>query len=103
RRRRRIGQRPHGAEAARRSARRNARGHEPERRPHDDQSGAAVRVVIAEDLALLRDGLARLLNDNGLDVTAAVTDGDALVEAVSRDRPDIAIVDIRLPPTFRDE
>src|SRR5262249_46258000 len=80
-----------------------ARGHEPERRPHDDQSGAAVRVVIAEDLALLRDGLARLLNDNGLDVTAAVTDGDALVEAVSRDRPDIAIVDIRLPPTFRHE
>jgi DNA-binding NarL/FixJ family response regulator len=62
-----------------------------------------VRVVIAEDLALLRDGLARLLRDNGFDVVAAVSDGDALVHAVMREAPDIAIVDIRLPPTFRDE
>jgi DNA-binding NarL/FixJ family response regulator len=62
-----------------------------------------VRVVIAEDLALLRDGLTRLLRDNGFDVVAAVQDGDALFHAVSRERPDIAIVDIRLPPTFRDE
>jgi DNA-binding NarL/FixJ family response regulator len=62
-----------------------------------------VRVVIAEDLALLRDGLMRLLRDNGLDVVAAVQDGDALVHAVLHERPDIAIVDIRLPPTFRDE
>lgn len=62
-----------------------------------------MRVVIAEDLALLRDGLMRLLRDNGFDVVAAVNDGDALVHAVARERPDIAIVDIRLPPTFRDE
>jgi DNA-binding NarL/FixJ family response regulator len=62
-----------------------------------------VRVVIAEDLALLRDGLTRLLRDNGFDVVDAVQDGDALVHAVLRERPDIAIVDIRLPPTFRDE
>jgi DNA-binding NarL/FixJ family response regulator len=62
-----------------------------------------VRVVIAEDLALLRDGLARLLRDNGFEVAAAVADGDALVEAVARERPDIAIVDVRLPPAFRDE
>jgi DNA-binding NarL/FixJ family response regulator len=62
-----------------------------------------VRVVIAEDLALLRDGLTRLLRDNGLDVVAAVGDGDALVHAVTREQPDIAIVDIRLPPSFRDE
>jgi DNA-binding NarL/FixJ family response regulator len=62
-----------------------------------------MRVVIAEDLALLRDGLTRLLRDNGFDVVAAVADGDALYHAVSRERPDIAIVDIRLPPTFRDE
>ncbi len=62
-----------------------------------------MRVVIAEDLALLRDGLTRLLRDNGFDVVAAVQDGDALYHAVSRERPDIAIVDIRLPPTFRDE
>jgi DNA-binding NarL/FixJ family response regulator len=59
--------------------------------------------VIAEDLALLRDGLTRLLRDNGFDVVAAVQDGDALFHAVSGERPDIAIVDIRLPPSFRDE
>jgi DNA-binding NarL/FixJ family response regulator len=62
-----------------------------------------VRAVIAEDLALLRDGLTRLLRDNEIEVVAAVGDGDALVHAVLRERPDIAIVDIRMPPTFRDE
>jgi DNA-binding NarL/FixJ family response regulator len=62
-----------------------------------------VRVVIAEDLALLRDGLTRLLRDNGLDVVAAVGDGDALHHAVRLEQPDVAIVDIRLPPSFRDE
>jgi DNA-binding NarL/FixJ family response regulator len=62
-----------------------------------------VRVVIAEDLALLRDGLTRLLRDNGFEVVAAVADGDALVTTVLLERPDVAIVDIRLPPTFRDE
>jgi DNA-binding NarL/FixJ family response regulator len=59
--------------------------------------------VIAEDLALLRDGLTRLLRDNGFDVVAAVDDGDALVTSVLLERPDVAIVDVRLPPTFRDE
>jgi DNA-binding NarL/FixJ family response regulator len=62
-----------------------------------------VRVVIAEDLALLRDGLERLLRDNGFDVVAAVQDGESLVRTIDDKRPDIAIVDIRLPPTFRDE
>jgi DNA-binding NarL/FixJ family response regulator len=62
-----------------------------------------VRVVIAEDLALLRDGLTRLLRDNDFEVVAAVSDGDSLVRAVTLERPDIAIVDIRLPPSFRDE
>ena len=62
-----------------------------------------MRVLIAEDLALLRDGLVRLLRDNGFDVVDAVGDGDALVHAARRERPDIAIVDIRLPPSFRDE
>jgi len=62
-----------------------------------------VRVVIAEDLALLRDGLERLLRDNGFEVAAAVDDADALVHAVLREQPDLAIVDIRLPPSFRDE
>ena len=62
-----------------------------------------MRVVIAEDLALLRDGLMRLLRDNGFEVVAAVRDGDALVHAVAREQPEVAIVDIRLPPSFRDE
>jgi DNA-binding NarL/FixJ family response regulator len=62
-----------------------------------------MRVVIAEDLALLRDGLVRLLRDNDFEVLAAVSDGDALVEAVVEHEPDIAVVDIRLPPDFRDE
>jgi DNA-binding NarL/FixJ family response regulator len=62
-----------------------------------------VRVLIAEDLALLRDGLTRLLRDNGFDVVDAVSDADALVHAARAERPDIAIVDVRLPPSFRDE
>jgi DNA-binding NarL/FixJ family response regulator len=62
-----------------------------------------VRVVIAEDLALLRDGLTRLLRDNDFDVVAAVADGDALIHKTVAEQPDIVIVDIRLPPTFRDE
>jgi DNA-binding NarL/FixJ family response regulator len=62
-----------------------------------------MRIVIAEDLALLRDGLARLLRDNDLEVVAEVDNGDSLVHAVLGERPDLAIVDIRLPPSFRDE
>jgi DNA-binding NarL/FixJ family response regulator len=62
-----------------------------------------VRVVIAEDLALLRDGMIRLLEANGFEVVAAVDNADALVHEVRLERPDVAIVDIRLPPTFRDE
>jgi DNA-binding NarL/FixJ family response regulator len=59
--------------------------------------------VIAEDLALLRDGMRRLLEDNGFEVVDAVGDVDALVHAVRREQPQVAIVDIRLPPGFRDE
>jgi DNA-binding NarL/FixJ family response regulator len=62
-----------------------------------------LRVVICEDLALLRDGLTRLLTDSGSEVVAAVEDGDALVETVERERPDVSVVDVRLPPTYRDE
>jgi len=62
-----------------------------------------VRVVIAEDLALLRDGLERLLRDNGFEVLAAVDDAPSLIDRVISERPDIAVVDIRLPPDFRDE
>ena len=59
--------------------------------------------MIAEDLALLRDGLTRLLRDNGFEVVGAVADGDALVTKALLEMPDVVIVDIRLPPTFRDE
>ena len=59
--------------------------------------------MIAEDLALLRDGLTRLLRDNDFEVVGAVSDGSALVTTALLERPDVAIVDIRLPPTFRDE
>jgi DNA-binding NarL/FixJ family response regulator len=62
-----------------------------------------VRVVICEDLVLLREGIASLLGDAGHDVPAAVGDGDALVAAVLEHRPDLAIVDVRLPPTQTDE
>jgi DNA-binding NarL/FixJ family response regulator len=62
-----------------------------------------MRVVIAEDLALLRDGIVRLLRDSGMEVVGAVEDGDALVRIVERERPDVAVVDVRLPPSFRDE
>lgn len=62
-----------------------------------------MRIVIAEDLLLLRDGLVRLLTDTGHQVVAAVDNADDLVEAVERHRPDLSLVDVRLPPGFRDE
>jgi DNA-binding NarL/FixJ family response regulator len=62
-----------------------------------------VRVVIAEDLFLLRDGLTRLLQAHGLQVPAAVGNADDLLAAVTAERPDLAIVDVRLPPSFTDE
>ncbi|HKG38914.1 MAG TPA: response regulator transcription factor [Conexibacter sp.] len=62
-----------------------------------------MRIVIAEDLALLRDGMIRLLRDHGHEVVAAVEDGDALVRAVAGHKPDICVVDVRMPPTFTDE
>ncbi|HEX7094656.1 MAG TPA: response regulator transcription factor, partial [Acidimicrobiales bacterium] len=72
-------------------------------RPDHRACGDPMRVVIAEDLALLRDGLERLLRDNSFEVVASVADPDALIDAVLTLQPDVAIVDIRLPPTFRDE
>ncbi len=61
------------------------------------------RVAIAEDSAVLREGLVQLLVDRGHVVTAAVGDGDLLVRAVADDPPDVAIVDVRMPPTHTDE
>jgi DNA-binding NarL/FixJ family response regulator len=62
-----------------------------------------VRVVIAEDLALLREGLVRLLEDGGHEVVASVDNGSDLLRAIVIEKPDVAVVDVRLPPEFRDE
>jgi DNA-binding NarL/FixJ family response regulator len=62
-----------------------------------------VRVVLAEDLALLRDGLIRLLEANDFEVVEAVDNGPSLLRALTTHRPDVAVVDVRLPPTFTDE
>lgn len=59
--------------------------------------------MIAEDSVLLRTGISRLLADEGIETVAEVGDGDALLVAISEHRPDLAIVDVRMPPTFTDE
>jgi len=62
-----------------------------------------VRIVIAEDSALLREGLARILTDGGFEVLAQARDADELLDAVRRHKPDIAVVDVRMPPGHSDE
>ena len=62
-----------------------------------------MRVVLAEDLALLRDGLIRLLEANDFDVVEAVDNGPSLLRALITHRPDVAVIDVRLPPSFTDE
>jgi DNA-binding NarL/FixJ family response regulator len=63
----------------------------------------ALRVVVADDSVLLRDGLVRLLTDSGFDVVAAVGDADGLLDAVTEHTPDLCLVDVRMPPTHTDE
>jgi DNA-binding NarL/FixJ family response regulator len=70
--------------------------------PPTGAGGGPLRVVIAEDAALFREGLVRLLTERGHRVVAAVADGQALLDAVAADRPDVAVVDIRMPPTHSD-
>lgn len=62
-----------------------------------------MRVVVADDAVLIREGLIRLLEEFGCEVVAAVGDGDRLVEAVAEHRPDVSVVDVRMPPGFTDE
>ncbi|MET9066137.1 response regulator transcription factor [Streptosporangium sandarakinum] len=62
-----------------------------------------MRVVVADDAVLIREGLIRLLEEFGCEVVAAVGDGDALVRAVVEHRPDVSVVDVRMPPGFTDE
>ncbi|SMD24384.1 response regulator [Kibdelosporangium aridum] len=62
-----------------------------------------MRIVLAEDSTLLREGLVRLLAEEGHEVVAAVGDGAALVDAVAAEQPDVCVVDVRMPPTHTDE
>ena len=66
-------------------------------------AAAPIRVVIVEDHALLREGLVALLTEHRIDVVATAEDGDGLLRIVSGHKPDLAICDVRLPPTFTDE
>ena len=63
----------------------------------------ALRVIIAEDSALIREGIARLIQESGGTVVAKVGDGPSFVEAVVEHRPDVSVVDVRMPPSQRDE
>jgi DNA-binding NarL/FixJ family response regulator len=62
-----------------------------------------MRVVIADDSVLLREGIGRLLAEGGIEVAAGVGDADALLQAIESEQPDLAIVDVRMPPAHRDE
>jgi DNA-binding NarL/FixJ family response regulator len=62
-----------------------------------------LRVVVADDAVLLREGLVRLLEENGHEVLAAVGDGPSLVSAIEEHRPDVSVVDVRMPPSHTDE
>jgi DNA-binding NarL/FixJ family response regulator len=63
----------------------------------------SIRVAIADDSAILRDGLVQLLADRGFEITEAVGEAQGLQESIDRDCPDVAVIDIRMPPTFTDE
>jgi DNA-binding NarL/FixJ family response regulator len=62
-----------------------------------------VRIAVADDAVILREGLARLLSESGFDVIGLAGDAEQLLQLVERERPDVAIVDIRMPPTYTDE
>src|ERR671936_3115014 len=65
--------------------------------------GAAVRVVVAEDVMLTREGIVRVLGDAGVEIVGQAEDAEQLLRHVAIDHPDVAIVDIRMPPTHTDE
>lgn len=95
--------RAHRHPPPRRGPRRNTGAGQPSRRPHHPEGDPAMRIVIAEDDALLREGLALLLRAESLDVVATAEDAAAFLDAVDAERPDVAIVDVRMPPTHTDE
>ncbi|KRE38851.1 LuxR family transcriptional regulator [Janibacter sp. Soil728] len=67
------------------------------------QTESPTKVVLAEDSVLLRDGIVRLLTSAGFDVAAACPDGESFIAAVDEHRPDLVVVDVRMPPTFTSE
>lgn len=71
--------------------------------PPASGAGRSLRVVLADDAVLLREGLARLLEEAGHQVVATVGDGPALIDAVLSHRPDVSVVDVRMPPDYTDE
>ncbi len=74
----------------------------PDCKDDDGDGGAPVRVVVADDVMLVRSGLAPLLTDAGVEVIGEAADVDELLRMVALDQPDVAIVDIRMPPTHTD-
>ncbi|MES2171382.1 MAG: response regulator transcription factor [Actinomycetota bacterium] len=71
--------------------------------PATDHRDAPLRVAVADDSLLLREGLVRLLGEAGLDVVGSYPDADSLLAALADVAPDLAVLDVRMPPTFRDE
>ena len=96
-------QRPDRASQPRRGAGWHPGGPKQRGGGNDSARGAALRVVIAEDQALLREGIVALLREKGIDVVAQAEDGPGLLRILAGHKPDLAIVDVRLPPTFTDE
>ena len=94
------GERADRAAPARRGARRPARGPQRCQRGDGRLGRAAVRVVVVEDQALLREGIVALLAENGIEVVAQADDGPGLLRIVDGHKPDLAICDVRLPPTL---
>src|SRR5262249_37413556 len=91
------------ARGPRRGTRRPAPGQEPRGRRDDRGCEDPVRVVVADDSTLLREGVVRLLEEAGLEVVGQAADGEDLLRKVRAHRPDVAVVDVRMPPTHTDE
>ena len=70
---------------------------------HDPDSDDAMRVIVADDSMLLREGVVRVLEDAGIDVVAQASNGEELMRQVRLHTPDVAIIDLRMPPTYTDE
>jgi DNA-binding NarL/FixJ family response regulator len=81
----------------------HAHADQPAGRPHPGCGGTAMRAVIADDSVLLREGITRLLAEDDIEVVAGAGDADSLLEAIEKYTPDLAVIDVRMPPGHRDE